>query len=233
VRRLITTLVVLLVLLVAADRIGVVVAGRAVAAKLRTSASLQSDPSVTIRGFPFLTQALQGRYDQIDVKTGPLKRGGVRLSRLDVSLRGVRLTLAQALSGSVTGVPVEGLSATAVVTYGDIASLGTLMGITIVPAGSLVRVTAHLTLMGQRVTAVSESSVRLAGRAVLITAQKLSVLGQSSGPLTRALAGRLDLRVPVGTLPYGLALTGVHVDKQGLILEARSGPTVIPVRAPV
>jgi hypothetical protein len=233
VRRLVTLLVVLSVLLVVADRVGVAVASRVVASKLRSSAQLKTDPSVNIRGFPFLTQAISGRYDDIDVSATDLARGGVRLSRLEVSLRGVRLTVSQALSGNVSAVPVEGITASVIVTYADIAKLGTLTGITVAPVGSHVRVTAHLTVLGQTVTATSDSTVRLEGRFIVITAQKVTVLGQSSGMFNSALAGRLDLRVPVGNLPYGLALTGVHVSSGGLVLSARAGPTVIPVRPPV
>lgn len=230
-RRLVTALVVLLVLVVAADRIGAYVSARVLAAKLRTSAVLTSDPSVRILGFPFLTQAASGRYDRIDFSTGSLTRGGVRLSRLDVSLRGVRLTTSQAISGNVSDVPVEGITASAVVTYADLASRGNITGISVVPVGSHVRVTARLTVLGQSVTAYTDSTVRLAGRSIVITAQKVTVLGRSSGILGRALAGRLDLRVPVGTLPYALVLAGVHVSPAGVVVEATSGPTVIPVRA--
>lgn len=230
-RRLLTAAVVLLVLLVAADRIGVVVASRVLASKLRTSAALDTDPSVRIRGFPFLTQALNGRYDRLDVETGALRRGGVRLSSLDVSLHGVRVPLSQALSGDVKAVPVEGLTASAVVTYADVARVGDLAGISVAPAGSQVMVTARLTVLGQSVTATASSSVRLSGRTIVITAQKVTVLGQTNPLLNAALAGRLDLRVPIGVLPYGLGLTGVDVTAAGLVLAARSGPTVLAVRA--
>lgn len=234
-RRLVGALVAVLLLLAVADRVGVVLASRVVASKLRTSASLAADPSVRIRGFPFLTQALSGRYDQIDVSTGSLARGGVRLSRLDVALRGVRLSLSQALSGNVSNVPVEGLTASAVVTYADVAAHGGLPGVTVLsvaPVGTHLRVTARLTVLGQVVTASSDSSVRLDGRSVVVTAEKVTVPGQPGGVLDTALAGRLDLRVPVGTLPYGLALTGVRVTPAGLVLAARAGATVIPVRLP-
>lgn len=230
-RRLLTALVIVLVLLLAADRITVVVASRTVAARLRASAGLTQDPTVDITGFPFLTQAISGRYERVTVRAGALTRGGVRLSRLDVALSGARIPLSDALSGQVASVPVDGLLATAVVTYADVASVGKLAGVTVTPAGAGVKVTARLTVLGQSVTASTESTVRLDGRSIVITARKVTVLGQSSGLLNSALAGRLDLRVPIGTLPYGLALTGVHATGEGLVLDARSGPTVIRVSA--
>lgn len=230
-RKLLVVVVVLALLLLAADRIGVLVASRALAANLRTSAALPSDPTVSINGFPFLTQAIAGRYERIEVRTGALTRGGVRLAHLDVALTGVRVPLSQAISGSVTAVPVDALTATAVVTYADVASVGTLAGISVTPAGSGVHVTGRLTVLGQTFQASTESTVRLDGRSIVITARKLTVLGQSSALVNSALAGRLDLRVPVGTLPYGLKLSGVHTSSEGLMLEAATGPTVLRAQA--
>ncbi len=226
-RRLLTVLVVLAVLLVVADRVGVRLAQKQVARQLRTSAGLMSDPAVSIAGWPFLTQAVGGRYDRIDLTTGSFRRGGVRLASLTVSLRGVELPLSKAVSGTVSAVPVAALGASAVVTYADVASVGSLADVSVAPAGSGVRVTARLTVLGQSVAVSTDSTVRLSGRSVVITAQKLTVLGQSSSLLNNALAGRLDLRVPIGSLPYGLALTGVHVTTAGLVVDARSGPTVL------
>ncbi len=220
-------LVVLALFLVVADRVGVRLAQRQVARQLRTSAGLTSEPSVSITGWPFLTQAVGGRYNRIDLMTGSFRRGGVRLGSLAVSLRGVDLPLSKALSGTVSAVPVAALTAYAVVTYADVASVGSLAGVSVIPSGSSVRVTARLTVLGQSVEVSTDSTVRLSGRSVVITAQKLTVLGQSSSVLNNALAGRLDLRVPIGSLPYGLALTGVHVTAAGLVVDARSGPTVL------
>lgn len=229
-RRLLTGLVVLALFLVVADRVGVQIAQRQVAHQLRTSAGLTSDPSASITGFPFLTQAVSGRYNRIELTTGSFRRGGVRLASLTVSLHGVELPLSQALSGTVSAVPVAALTASAVVTYADVASVGSLAGVSVTPTGSGVRVTARLTVLGQAVEVSTDSTVRLSGSSVVITAQKLTVLGQSSSLLDNALAGRLDLRVPIGSLPYRLALTGVHVTPAGLVVDARSGPTVLTAR---
>jgi hypothetical protein len=230
VRRLIWVLVVLLVLLVGADRVGVALASHAIAAKLRTSAALTTEPSVSIHGVPFLTQAFSGRYDDVQLVALDLTRGGVRLAKLQVSLHGVRLPLSDAISGQVSSVPVEGITAQAVVSYADIASRGNIAGLSVQAAGSLVKVTGRFTVLGQSVTASTESTVRVDGRNLVVTARRLTVLGQSSSALNSALAGRLDLRVPIGTLPYDLQLTGVHATAGGVVLDARSGATVLRVR---
>lgn len=236
-RKLVISLVVLLALLVAADRIGAAVASGVVADKLRTSGGLSAKPSVSIKGFPFLTQAIAGRYDRIEVSATGLSRGGVRLARLDVTVKGSRIGLRDALSGHVSSVPVEGLSATALVSYVDLLGRSKLVGATIEPfarGGELehvgVRVRGRVTVLGQTVMASTVSHVRLEGREIVVTATSVVVQGQSSPAVIKAIAGLLDLRVPVGTLPYGLMLTGVQPTAAGLLLSAKSGPTVL--RAP-
>jgi hypothetical protein len=171
VRRLIWVVVVLLVLAIGADRVGAVLAAHVVASKLTTSASLTTEPSVTIHGFPFLTQAISGRYDDVELVATDLARGGVRLAKLDVSLHGVRLPLSDAISGQVSSVPVEGITAKAVVSYADIASRGNITGLSVQPAGSLVKVTGRFTVLGQSVTASTESTVRISGRTLVVVAE--------------------------------------------------------------
>lgn len=229
-RRLITGLVVLLVLLVAADRIIVSVASGVIASRMQASAQLESKPSVSIKGFPFLTQAIGGSYGHVQVKTGAFVRGGVRIASLDVSATDLKIPLSEALSGKVDAVPVSGLDAVAVVTYADIAKKGGIAGISVTPLGAGVRVTGRVTVLGQTVTAATDSTLRLSGRSIVITAQRVMVQGQSNALLNKALAGRFDFKVPIGTLPYGLGLTGVTPSADGVHLEARSGPTVIPTR---
>jgi hypothetical protein len=229
-RKLVIGLLVLLLLLGVADRVAVRIAQEQVAKKLRETGQLSEDPQVTIRGFPFLTQALAGRYDRIDVETKAFTRGGVVLSKLDVSLIGARVPAGDALGGTVRSVPVEGLRATAVVRYVDLAGKSGISGLRIVPVGEQLDISARVTVAGQTVTATARSTVRLRGRTLVVSARSVKVDGQSSPVLDRALAGRLDFTVPLGTLPYGLDLTAVRVDPSGVVLVAASGPTVLTTR---
>lgn len=227
VRRLLIVVLVLAALAVAADRVGVRVAERTVAEQAQASADLRARPTVRIHGFPFLTQALEGRYDRIDVSARDLDRGGVRVSRLEATLRGVRVELGDAVGGSVSSIPVEGLDATAVVTFADLAHRSGVMGLTIAPEGDGARVTGRVTVLGRTVQASALSRVTLRAGRIAVTAQSVRVLGQSSPAVLRGLAGALDLLVPVGRLPYDLELTGLDVTPEGVLLQARSGPTVL------
>jgi hypothetical protein len=227
VRRLLALLVVVALLAVVADRVALHLAERAVADQARVSAGLTATPRVTVHGFPFLTQAVRGKYDRIDVAATGLQRQGVRVARLDATLLGAQVPLGDALHGSVTSIPVAGLTASAVVTYADLAARSGLAGVTITPQGDLVRVTGRVTVLGRTVRATALSRVALRGTRIAVTASSLQVLGESTPRLVDLLAGALDLLVPVGRLPYDLRLTGLRVTPGGIRLAARSGPTVL------
>ncbi|MBW3551514.1 MAG: LmeA family phospholipid-binding protein [Proteobacteria bacterium] len=94
---------------------------------VQATTALPEEPDVTVRGFPFLTQALSGRYDRVDISARDAPAGEMTLTRLDTTLRGVRVTLSQALSGSVGEVPVDAVEARALleerkgdIGYGDL-----------------------------------------------------------------------------------------------------------------
>jgi len=226
-RKLLVLLVVLLALAVAADRLGVRLAQTAIADQLQRSAGLTTKPTVTIDGVPFLTQALSGRYERIEVGATDLRRGGVHVTSLRADLTGLQVPLGEALRGDVTRIQVSGVTATALVTYADLAHSSGLVGVTITATDGEVKVTGRITVRGRSVTATALSRVALRGRNIAVTARSIRVLGQSSPALLNALTGRLDLLVPVGTLPYGLSLTGLSVTQEGLLLQANSGPTVL------
>ncbi|MCU1587053.1 MAG: uncharacterized protein JWN31_546 [Frankiales bacterium] len=226
-RRRLVAVGLLLALLLVADRVTAVVAANAVAAQLQSSGELDRRPMVSIRGFPFLTQAFAGRYERVELKAHDLQRRELRLTSMDVTVRGARVPLRAALFGTVDAVPVESLSATGLVGFAELAKQSDLPDASLAPAGNQLDVTARVTVFGRALTVTSRSTLALEGSTLVLTPQSVTVRGGSSDAVDAVLRDRLALRVSVGTLPYGLRLTGVRVTKQGLRLSARSGPTVL------
>ena len=226
-KRTVVGLVVLLALLLAVDRVGAAVASSAVAAQVQTATRLSSEPDVDV-GFPFLTQAVAGRYDAVEVTARDVPAGELTLARLDATLSGVEVPLSQALSGSVAQVPVAGVTARALVTYEELARRSGERQLTLEAAGDRVRATRTLEVLGQTVTATALARVEVAGGDVLVTAESYDVGGAAANDaVARALAGRLDLRIPVTGLPYGLQVTDVEVTPDGLSVLTRAGATVL------
>lgn len=221
-------LVLLLGVAVAGDRVAVRVAEGQVAQQAQAAGGLSQRPEVAIGGFPFLTQALAGRYDDVRLRApGGVSDGDVRLAGLDVVLRGVRVPLSDVLHGSVTRVPVDSLAGEAVLPYAELDRRAP-DGVTFAPAGDRLRVRGSVRVLGREVAAVATSRVRLDGDRVVVRAESVSTgAGVVDGALTAALGDRFDVRVRVPRLPYGLRLTGLRVTPAGLALEVRSGPTVL------
>jgi hypothetical protein len=227
-RRLLVALVVVLGLLLVADRVGAAVAADAVASQVQASTRLASEPEVEIDGFPFLTQALAGRYGEVTVQARDVPAGELTLSRLDATLSGVQVPLSQALSGSVTRVPVAGVTARALVAYDELSRRSGDRRLTVAPAGDRVRVTGSAQVLGRTVTATAVSRIEVVDGALLVTAESYTVGDAAADDLlTRALGGRLDLRIPVTGLPYGLQLTAVDVRDDGVSVRAHAGATVL------
>lgn len=225
--KLVWSLVVLAVLLVAADRVGVVVAEGAVAAQVEKEFSER--PDVSIEGFPFLTQAVSGRYSSVRLSGRNLAAGGERLSEFDATLSGLSLPLSDALSGSVARVPVESLRARVVLSYADLQSRLRDRRLSLAPGpDGLLRVSGSVTVLGRTVSASALSSVALSGTNVVVTAQRFETgAGPADRVLTSALGKRLDFTVKIGKLPYGLTLTGVQIRPEGVVAEASARNAVL------
>jgi hypothetical protein len=230
--RLVLVLLVLAVLAVVADRVAVRVVQDVVAARVQSAGALPAAPAVEVRGFPFLTQALRGRYDDVVVRASRVPAGTLTVESFVAQLSGVRVPLSDAVQGTVTSVPVDGLTARAVLTYADMTAAVAERGLRVTAAGGgLVRVTGSLRVLGRELEASAVSRATLEGGEVVLTAERFEVGNAAADALvSRALGDRLDVRVAVGELPYGLALTGVRVGGDGVLLDAQAAATVLAPR---
>lgn len=218
---------------VGADRAGVAVAEQALAEALQRSAALPSRPEVDVRGVPFLTQALSGRYDRVDVVAHDVPAesvGGqpVTVSRLSATLRGARMPLTDAVSGAVTSVPVDHVVARALVPFDVVRRSSEVADLAVAAEGDRLRLRGTVRVFGEDVTGSALSRLTVDDGQVVVTAESFDVGGElASRLLTRVLAGRFDARLPLGALPYGLRVDGVSVQDEGLAVTARADDAVL------
>jgi len=105
--KIVVIVVVLLGVLVGADFGLAAFAEHTVAQQARSQFELDSDPAVTVHGFPFSTQAIAGEYDHISVRakgieaTEALQNVGVEAELHDVSA-----PLSELVSGDVSNVTI-------------------------------------------------------------------------------------------------------------------------------
>ncbi len=121
IRRLIGVVLVLLVLLVVVDRVTWWAAKRVIAERVQSEAGLAERPDVEVHGFPLLTQALRGKYDQVNAKVHDLTvQDGVTVDVLDVEMRGIHAGIGDLINHRLSDVPVESAVAEATVGYAAI-----------------------------------------------------------------------------------------------------------------
>lgn len=226
--------VVLVLVAVAADRVAVAVVDRAIATRLAAAGGLSAQPQVDVRGFPFLTQAVRGRYDDVAVQATGVPAGALRLQSFSARLQGVAVPLGTALSGSVTAVPVDRIDATALVGYAELSARVADRGLSVTAASDgLVRVTGRVTVLGRALEASALSRPRLQGAQIVVTAERFEVGSTAADAvLSRALGSRLDFRLTLGALPFGLRLTSLAAGPDGVTLGARSDGAVLRALTP-
>lgn len=221
-------LVVVAALLLVVDRGGAYLAGRLAAARLQDSAGLATRPDVSVTGFPFLTQLLRGRYQRIEVVASGVPAGTARLRTLSATLRDVRLPLSSLLSGNVASVPVGQLDARALLAYDELTRRSGSRELTFAPAGNEVRVTGSVRVLGRTLSAAALSTVALDGGSVSVVGRSFRTgNGVADAVLTAGLRDKLDLRVDVSRLPYGLAVRSVAVEPNGIAILAGARDAVL------
>ncbi|WP_405615992.1 DUF2993 domain-containing protein [Streptomyces sp. NBC_01511] len=105
-------------LFVAVDRAAVYFAESEVASKIKSSQGLSSEPEVSVKGFPFLTQVVGAKLDEIEISVGGItataEGRAIEVTEVKAELRDVRVSnsFSSAVAGSVRG--------SALISYADL-----------------------------------------------------------------------------------------------------------------
>ncbi|RZS44927.1 DUF2993 family protein [Herbihabitans rhizosphaerae] len=109
-RKIVIALVVLLTLGVIADFAGAAIFEYQVSKRAKDHFGLVDDPSVTVHGFPFLTQAASGKYERVEVVAKGVPVKNLRDLEVEAELRDVDAPLSDLMNGraNVKAREVEG-----------------------------------------------------------------------------------------------------------------------------
>jgi hypothetical protein len=226
-RALLVVILLLIGLVLVADRVAVGFAEDRVAEQVAEKGGLAGTPEVDIDGFPFLTQAVGGRYDEVRISLTADQLGQPEGTSADVVLRGVEVPLSSVLAGSVQEVPVERIDGTATLSYALLsAQLGS--GTELEREGDGLRITRTLEVLGQQVRLTATGQVALDGNDLVVDVEEASGAGVDvPGFLLDRATDLLDLRYPVPALPFGLQLTGVRPAADGVDIRVEAADTVL------
>jgi hypothetical protein len=200
----VVTVVALLAVLLAADRVAVIYAEHRVAAQIKGVGS-PAPPHVRIAGFPFLTQMAARRLNKVVVTTAGRKMGPVEVERLDVTAHKVRL------NASYRASTASRVSGTALIDFAGLTRVVGLPGLTVSADGpDRVKITADLGLVSGTATARVTRADRGGIRIAVIAAGAIPVA--ALGPLG-------DITLPLPALPLGMTIQDVSVTGQGVLLH--------------
>jgi hypothetical protein len=200
----------LLVVLVIADRASAAIAENDAAGQIQ-SAGLPARPSVSIKGFPFLTQVAAHDIGRVDISASNVAAGPVEIASLNATATGVHLN-----SGFNAGV-IDHISGSALVTFQSLAGAG--------PGGSGGGAGVSMAEAGPDTVKITAGPVSEDAR-VMVTGSTIRVQVINNGDLISGLLSSFgDFSFTVPKLPAGMTITGVSVTQQGLRIAAAARHT--------
>jgi LmeA-like phospholipid-binding len=198
-----------------------------VADQLTEQAGLAGTPDVDVRGFPFLTQALGGTYDDVRISLTADELEQPAGTDADVRLIGVHVPLSNVLSGDVQEVPVDRIEGTATLSY-ELLSDQLGGDSTLSRDGDGLRVTKTVELLGYTLPLTASGTVSLDGDELVVDVEEATGAGVDvPGFLVEEASDLLDLRYRVPPLPFGLQLTSVTPAADGVVVEVEATDTVL------
>lgn len=204
------------------------------AAAERKAAEYLSGPfgypaTVRVPARPFLTQALRGRYTDVEVRGG-LRVGDINGATLVAHLTNAHLPLRELLGGRADELHCERVRGRLVLPYPEVARVARIPGLTLRFDRERLRATAALPVPGLgQLARVSGTAVLALGEggAVWLRIRDVSVAGIAlSSVLLTQLLPTLDVAIPLPPLPYGLRLDELRPAAQGLVMDGSAEAVV-------
>lgn len=244
-RKAFTVLVVLLILivglLVAADRVAAYAAERTVARQAKQELAAQQisaaqDPIVHVSGFPFLTQVVRGRYEKITIDVVKPSAQGVTLDDLFVVATGVNASTSALLNGSgqvtadnVTGTArLDWASAQKLIDLSQYGGTGTT--VSALPDGE-VQIKAPVNVANVSANLIATGTIQIAGDNAKVHITNVSVEGGGIPQVVQNVLGaitqQLSFSVKIPALPYHLKVTDVKARPEGVTITAAA--TDVPI----
>jgi hypothetical protein len=227
-RRLLILLALFLVIvLVAADRVGAIIAAQVLASKIKTDEGLAHRPDVTVGGFPFLTQAVRGKYSDVRVTASGVTLNGIDVTTIAVQLHGAHIGLGAALHGNVHTVPVDTADGQVTISYPAVDAYLKSRHLTVSQgSGGQVKVTGSVRIAGQTVRASGIGTATVASSVIAVHVHQISVAaGTHVSHLS--LAQRINFTLPLNGLPFRIALGSVRGTANGIVATGTARDLVL------
>jgi len=211
-RTVIIVLIVVIGLLVALDFGARAFAESKVASEIQQQ-GFPKKPSVSIEGFPFLTQVISRNFSDIQISSSNITEGPLLIQSIDATMTGVHV------DSSFNGGTVSHLNGTMTVTFAALANAMTSQAGAL---GSLAGAGLSLSRAGDDEVKATLNLLVTSGTAVWRVTRtdhnEISIqLVSSSGLTSSLLNGIGNITVPLPSLPMGLSIQSISVTPSGLV----------------
>jgi hypothetical protein len=206
------TLVVLAVLFVVGDQIAKSYAQNMIATKLESSSGLTTKPSVTIEGFPFLTQVAAHDIRTVDISASNVQADKLDITNIKATATGVHL------NSSFSGATIDHISGTALISFASLVNATGAQGVTVTadPSG------------GPDAANVSFGPLTATAQITQTGPSQITVRVDSLDGISPSQLGLLsDYKIDVPPLPAGLQVQGVSVTHQGIVIKVAAQNTTL------
>ncbi|MEO3797091.1 DUF2993 domain-containing protein [Nonomuraea sp. B10E15] len=219
-RKLIVSLIVLIILLVAVDRVAVAGVQRDLANRIAAATDLSGTPTVTIEGIPFLTQALSGHYPEVRFDLGTLTYAGVPVQNLRGAAYDVTAPLADVLQNR-PDIRARRVTVSGTLTRATIDKFAP-RGVKISGNGQRLVASGEVMVGARKVTFEAEMTVEVADGGLRLQAEKIEGVPDQA-------ARFISYTIPFkGKLPFDVKVTGVKNVADGLEFAAEASD--VPIR---
>lgn len=231
-RKFLITLIVLAVLLVAADFGGRVYAESRAASAIQTELGLTSTPDVSIEGFPFLVHAVQGEYPQVIVTANQLDQGLLPGTKAVLNLFDVTMPLRDALAGDTSHLTANSTTLQVLIPLSSVQAAIARPDLTLsaAPDGGLM-VSTTVSALGQQIPVSGVATLSVTGDSLTLTVGSLTAAGVDLTDILKsavqALAGSLTTTIPLGALPFSVTDADVAVTASDIALTVSTGPVTL------
>lgn len=213
---LLIALVVIVVLAVVGDQVAKAYAQNMIASKIQSSSGMPSKPSVTIEGFPFLTQVAEHDVRVINVSASNVPAGKFDINSIKATATGVHL------NSGFNSATISHINGTALITFASVEKALGVQGIATISADPADGPNA-VKLSAGAIGSITGKVEQTGPNEVTVSMGSLSGLGS-------LLGGAVPVQtqtIQIPKLPMGLVVRSVSVTDQGIVATASAQNTTL------
>lgn len=208
---LLVTVILVAVILAIADQLARTYAQNKIADKI-VSAGMPVKPSVSIKGWPFLTQIAARDVGRIDVSAQNVRESTLNIASINATALGAHI------NSQYNGATIDTITGTALVTFPSLVAATGAKGVTISADPSA----------GPNAAKVSAGPLSGVATVKQSGPSSISIRADSLDGIPASALGSLgDYTLNVPHLPMGASVTGVSVQSQGISIHISAHHTTL------